>query len=419
LPEGGRERAEALSTALTEFLRDIEVTPDQVVLCLSRRVACVSRLIVPETARGSLPQILDYEVERLLPFPKEEIYYDHLTYRAGGAEGRIGVTVICLPRRVVDEHLELLAQLRPQMVTVSSSALASTLAFCTPPTVTPCVVIAPENGEMELSFIEKNQLIASHLFSLAHVQGREEFTDLLAQGAARNLPGVALQEMSVFASEVNGKLPLGKETAHDLTSLIASRLPLPEGVSLSAAALPALGAALQAVGEATVEVNLLPVDKRAQREKRLSPLTLILGALVVLLGAVWAVGVVVQEHRILNSLTQQSKALEPAVQQVLAQEEESQRLLGRLQTVREATDKRVVPLLKDLTELIPVDVYLTNFRYKDGSVELSGVAAKSASDLVAVLEGSTCLRNVAPKAPFTKTANGETFTLGAQVESCS
>jgi general secretion pathway protein G len=84
LPESGHERLEAYERALSQFLQDIEVSPDHVVLCLSRRTACVSRLMVPETARGSLNQVIDYEVERLLPFPREDIYYDYLVHEVTG-----------------------------------------------------------------------------------------------------------------------------------------------------------------------------------------------------------------------------------------------------------------------------------------------------------------------------------------------
>jgi Tfp pilus assembly protein PilN len=122
----------------------------------------------------------------------------------------------------------------------------------------------------------------------------------------------------------------------------------------------------------------------------------------------------------LNVVTQRKVGLEPSVRKVQEQETEVNRLLDRLKLVNESTQKRVVPLLKNLSEVIPTDVYMTSFRYKDGDVEISGVAAASraASELVELLEGSPCLRNVAPKAPFTKTAQGETFTLGAQVEPC-
>jgi Tfp pilus assembly protein PilN len=133
------------------------------------------------------------------------------------------------------------------------------------------------------------------------------------------------------------------------------------------------------------------------------------------------VSVVIQQHRILHVVSQREAELDPGVRQVQEQENEANHLLERLKLVDETTQKRVVPLLKNLSEVIPTDVYVTSFRYKDGDVEVSGVAAASrpASELVGLLESSPCLRNVAPKAPFTKTAQGETFTLGAQVEPCA
>ncbi len=420
LPELGRERVEAYEQALQQFLRDIEVTPDHVVLCLSRRVACVSRLVVPETARGSLSQVIDYEVERLLPFPREDIYYDYVAYDAGGEERRLGVVIFCLPRREVDEHLVILtrAQVRPQMVTLSSAALVSALAFCHPPSDLPCVLVAPEDGQVEVEFIEKKRLVASHLFPLSQMREQARFAELLAQGVARNLPGASATETAVFAWGTNGALPLAVDAEHDLGALVAARFSPAGGESLPVEALPAVGAALQAVGEAAVEVNLLPLDKRAQREKRLSPLTLVLAGFLLLLGVIWALGVVVQERRILNALVQQRETMTPEVRQVQAQEEETTRLRTSLQALDATTRARVIPLLRNLSDVIPTDVYLTSFRFKDGDVELSGVAARPASDLVALLESSPCLRNVAPKAPFTKTANGETFTLGAQVDTC-
>ena len=420
LPVSGKERTDAFNLALTQFLEEIHVTPDQIVLCLPRHSACVSRLIVPETARGSLRQVIDYEVERLLPFPKEEIYYDFLTYDIGGEERRIGVIIFCLPRREVDEYLELLAyaQVRPQMITLSTTALANTLAFCDLPVEVPRVIVSMENGEVELCFVENKRLAASLLFPRTQAQSQEEVMELLSQGIARALPGTSLSEVEIFTDGGNGALPLPIEVTRDLAPLVLPRLTRTEEEPWPAGALPALGAALQAVGEAAVEVNVLPPDKRGHREKRLSPLTLVLAGLILLLGAGWAVGVVVQERRILGTLTRAIAALDPEVRQVQAQEEEAGRLKERLRLLEETTRRRLLPLLGNLSELVSTDVYLTNFRYKDGGVELSGVAARSASDLVALLEGSPCLRNVAPKAPFTKTANGETFTLGAQVEPC-
>jgi Tfp pilus assembly protein PilN len=422
LPESGSERAEALEQALTRFLQDIQVTPDQVVLCLPRQQAFVSRLVIPETARGSLSQVVEYEIEQLVPLSKEDIYYDYLTHETGGEERRISIVILAVPRRIVDEYLVVLekARMRPQMVTLTSAALMSAATFCVPLADGPSVLVAKENGAVELNFIEKKHLVASHMFARSHAANEAVLTDLIAQGISRNLPGVLVEEAPVFVYSANGSLPLPASPEHDLYAVAAARFVETEATPFSAASLPALGAALQAVGEDAVGINLLPSDRRARREKAFSPLTLGLIGLVFLLAIVWPVSVIVQQQRILDVVAEKRLTLEPSVKQVQEQETEATRLLERLKVVDESTQLQIVPLLKDLSEVIPTDVYLTSFRYKDGSVEVSGVAAASrpASEMVGLLEGSPCLRNVAPKAPFTKTAQGETFTLSAQVEPC-
>jgi Tfp pilus assembly protein PilN len=116
---------------------------------------------------------------------------------------------------------------------------------------------------------------------------------------------------------------------------------------------------------------------------------------------------------------------------VQAQEDESAQLQSRLQTLDEVTQRKVTLILKSLTEIFPERFYLNHFRYKDGDIEMSGLnlspkggdsegqGSNSAADLLANLENSPGLRNVAPKAPFTRTPQGETFTLGAQAEPCN
>jgi Tfp pilus assembly protein PilN len=419
LPASGQERLHAFGQALQQFLSDTDASPDQVVVCFPRQAASVSRLMVPETARGSLDQVIGYEVERLLPFSKEDIYYDYITYPVGGDEGRLGVALFCLPRREVEEHLAILTdiQLYPQMVTLSSSAQVSALLSCVPNIDNPCVLIGPEDEKFELSFIEKKKLVASHLFSSGQVQESEVFTDLLAQGITRNLPGALPDETPVFAWGTNGSLPYTIDAEHDLSALASARFATTPEANFAPAALPALGAALQAVGEITTGINVLPVERRAQREKRLSALTLVLAGLVLVLGIAWATGVIVQDRRALNALTQEVDVLSPEVDQILAQQSEADTLEARITVLKTETDTRILSLFSHLSDAIPTDMYLTTFRYKNGGIELSGVAtSKPASELVATLNALACLKNVAPKAPFTTTAQGETFTLGAEVE---
>ena len=419
LPEAGTERLNAFEIALTQFLDDIEVRPDHVVLSLPRQAASVSRLLVPETAQASLDQVIGYEVERLLPFSQEDIYYDYLTYPVGGEENRLGVVLFCLPRSEVEDHLSILSQVqvRPQMVTISSSAQVSALISCAPGLDGACVLIGPEGEKFGLSFIEKRHLVASHLFSSPQAEEPEAVLDLIAQGITRNLHGAVVSETPLFAWGMNGSFPVACDEEHDLSALAAARFSVPPELGFTASAVPGLGAALQALGEVTTGINLLPVEKRAQREKRLSALTLVLVVLVVFLMVAWATGEIVQRRRAHNFLTQQVDILKPEVDQVLNAQAEADRLESRVTLLSVEMQKRLLPLISYLSEAIPTNMYLTSLRYRDGGIELSGVATeKPASELIAALNALPCLKNVAPKAPFTTTANGETFTLGAQVQ---
>ncbi len=416
LPDTSEDRPAFMRRAVADFLKDLGTVPDQTVLCLPRKEASVSRLVVPETARGSLEQVIRYEVERLLPFREDDIYYDYLTTEEGGEKRRLGVVIFCLPRQTVDPLVELLAEqnLRPQGVTLSSAAQTTTLLACCPAERRQQILAAREDGSLELNFLNAQQLVASQTVPLARVADADALTDVLAHSVARNFPGSAPDAIPVFTWDEQGALPLSVESDRDLAHMAQEQFPLlEEGGSLSVATCAAIGAALQAVGEG-VEVNVLPAEDRARREKLLSPLTLAFVGCLLVLSLVWATGIVIQEHRILNQVQDQIQALAPTVRRVQGNEEEAQRLRAQLQTLRSETRLRLTPLLEDITERIPRQVYLTAFRFKAGDVELTGVAKTGlASDLVGALEESPCLQNVAPKAPFKKTGAGETFRLGA------
>jgi general secretion pathway protein L len=50
-------------------------------------------------------------------------------------------------------------------------------------------------------------------------------------------------------------------------------------------------------------------------------------------------------------------------------------------------------LLREMTRLIPDDTYLTDYTFRDGRIEISGLSP-SASRLIPLLEASALFRNV-------------------------
>jgi general secretion pathway protein L len=72
--------------------------------------------------------------------------------------------------------------------------------------------------------------------------------------------------------------------------------------------------------------------------------------------------------------------------------------------------------LDELTKVIPANAYLSNLRYRAGSVEVQG-SAENASGLIPLLERSPVFENVGFNAPSNRGRdNRETFSLRAELE---
>ena len=88
--------------------------------------------------------------------------------------------------------------------------------------------------------------------------------------------------------------------------------------------------------------------------------------------------------------------------------------LQRQVEVLGAQDGRVTTLLKELTELIPSDAYLTTLNLRGGRLTLDG-QARSASDIITALEKSKRFKNVTFSSPTTRQGDKERFALTAEV----
>src|SRR4029450_9263345 len=76
----------------------------------------------------------------------------------------------------------------------------------------------------------------------------------------------------------------------------------------------------------------------------------------------------------------------------------------------------VFRVLDELSKTVPTNAYLSNLRYRGGSLEIQG-SAENASALIPVLERSPLFENVGFNAPSNRGRdNRETFSLKADLE---
>ncbi len=412
------ERMQSLTAALTAFRTETKIEPGAVHLCLARQELLLNRLILPTAARENLAQVLEYEIERVSPLPRDEIFYDYQVRESGqGENGRLAVLVVSVPRRVVRQYVDALeaAGIRAKAVVVAAAALGDYTAFCRGALGEPVALLVRDGSEGELAVFVERQLVASHALR-GQAPTTAEVNAMVRRDLAEVFHVVEAPVDLLVAATRNGT-PGSPEGTIDLFALASGRLEAPTSFFDAAepSLLPAVGAALGAVREGVVDINLLPAEHRPGLQEGLF-VPLLLMVVAVVLAVVYGGSVIVRDEMTRRALTRQVEELEPQVAAIKKQEADVRKFQTQITTLTENQDRRTVQFLKELTDKIPPEAYLTTLRYRNNRIEMDGFATKS-SELIQILESSPNFKNAQFTSPITQGQGGqERFSIVAEVE---
>ncbi|MGH7843800.1 MAG: PilN domain-containing protein [Candidatus Binatia bacterium] len=414
-------RRHNLSQAIRSLLPYFNPGRDPFYLCVSLDQAVGCQVFLPQAVAENLTQVLDYEVGRLLPFRRDEIYFDYLAGRKRG--DKLGIMLFAVPKKVVDEILEILAVfgIKPRGVETSATAQANYLLFCNGGAIGPAIFVGAQNGNWEMVGLDtqidgwkrqRPQLVFA--YSLPRVEW--------AQAPLRELVvALTLENTRLFSSNSAPDLfsPVLGEAAEvtDLAALGRERLNGDFQVDHNVL-VPAIGVALRGLREARFAINLLPHPARQEERKGLSQFNLSLTALLLLALLGWGGSFPVKDEYRLRQLQTESQKYAPEVAALQQKESEMNRAKKELSILVSLRDRRgeILQVLDELSRAVPNSAYLSSLRYRDGGIELQGTA-ESASNLVPILERSQLFKNVGFNAPSNRGRdNRETFSLKAEVE---
>jgi Tfp pilus assembly protein PilN len=128
----------------------------------------------------------------------------------------------------------------------------------------------------------------------------------------------------------------------------------------------------------------------------------------------------IRASRQLSSVNSQIAQLDTevrAVEKVLDEVGRRRRVLTLIQSI-ESTTVRPLPVLRELTELLPNDAWLTMLSIDPKGVELTG-QAQAAAALIPLLENSSRLERVEFSSPVTRGRDREQFRIRATWEGTS
>lgn len=419
----GNEAAnrQALAEAMAPLLGNFNPSEDPVYVCLSPDQTLICEVLLPQVAEESTQQVLEYEMERLLPFRREELYYDFVSMGKKG--DRIRLFLFAVPRRALDWILDVLLSfgIQPAGVETTASALCNYLLFCTGGVSGPTVVVSGNDGSLEMiglnarsaGWRQETEILFSHRFSNAD----------WARGPARDLfHNLRIQSSKLFScGPVQGflnSMDAGPVEIEEMDRLGKERFS-PSGGSIQDPLIPAIGSALKGLREAELQVNLRPEPLVVEGQRRSGANLngrLLLAFIVGLI--LWVASYPIKDELQLSRFNRQIKKLGPSVKAIQRTEDEVNKLNTEVSVLAEQMRQKgeVLRLLEELSRIIPTSAYLSILRYKEGSVELRG-SAENASSLIPLLERSRLLKNVGFSAPTNRGRdNRETFSLKAEVE---
>ena len=414
-------RERAMRQAIISLLPHFNAARDQIYLCVPQDQAIIQQVFLPLAAQNNVHQVLKYEIERQLPFKREDLYYDYLP--AGKRGEKFGVYVFAIPKKPLDGTLALLESfgIRPRGVETTATALANYLLFSEGVHAGSAALVAGHGHNWEMIGVQASadgwtptsELLFSHQLPAAE----------WAQGSGKELLQECLNPVPKLyrcgdLGALNGVAAGKLAEAPDIAALDNQRLK-GFGPNSPVEILPAIGAALRGVREASLVANFLRAEG-ADREgyKPLSLLnTVILGVLVLTLIA-WGVSFPVKDELRLRQLQSENRKLEPAIDALRREDTQLQLLRKEANYLNDLEQRRgeVLRLLDELSKIVPSNVYLSNLRYRAGVLEVQG-NAENASVLIPLLERSALLENVGFNAPSNRGRdNRETFSLKADLE---
>ncbi|HEY2986595.1 MAG TPA: PilN domain-containing protein [Candidatus Binatia bacterium] len=413
-------RKQALADALRSLVR-FDPARDPLYVCLSSDQVISLEISLPQIAGENLSQVVEYEIERHLPFRREEIYYDFLPMGLKG--DKVGVILFAVQKKIVDEVLEVFSAFgaKPKGLESSATALSNYLLFCTGGIDGPALLLGGQNHDWEITGLSakgegwRQEAVLAFNHRLPHSDW--------AQGPGRELFYGSLRDSPRFfgwgtAAEFLRSVSEDAVPYEDLFDLGKAKLAKGNELAADPAFLPALGAALHGLREATFAVNLVPGAKKDSRGKVLSWLNTALAVLLVIGLIGWGVSYPIKDEIRLRRFQKENEKIAPAVEALRREETELNRLRKEIAFFSDLKARRgiVMRILDELSRIVPTNAYVSNLRFREATLELQG-SADNASNLVPLLERSPVFENVATNAPSSTDRIGkQTFSIKAEIE---
>lgn len=427
LPAEEKDRPDVLKERLAGLFTRLPKRPTFVTLGLPRRLVTMRSVSMPAVGEEEMKGIVDYEVERHIPFPLEEAQYDFqvLTHDAEQATVLLAAT----RKEEIGRYVALLqeAGITPTAIGVSTFASLNAVLYNQERGEEPFrAIIDLRDGEVELGLAKQGVLRYSRYLAVGQAAPLDllvsELSTLVgyleANGGGRtgrislSGTGAGKGDLLHHLAEQTG---LETEFLHPFRRIKTSNVDPQAAHSLGTA----VGLALNGLVALPINIDLLPKELAPPRRDPGLAMTVRLLALIVALGLVFLVNGAIRERRALAELTATLHHVQTEAAKVEQLKGEVGTLAGQIATLQniDQEETRKLDVLRELVQILPKGVILTLFAVEKREARIGGTITGSASDLISILEQSPVFENAQFTSPVAQRgAEGQEFQIKALLE---
>jgi general secretion pathway protein L len=417
--EEPKEKTGEIRKYVNEFLRGHKISSADIFLGIRRDLTILKYIELPIAVKENLRGTLSYEMEKYVPLPVGDIYFDYQIVAESKEANKLTVLLIVVKKEFIDPYLDSENRLGAGIsgIEINSTALASYFSYKpNAPNADTYAIVYLGGEHLELSLVKKKLLNYSRYVKI----------DKKGDG----LQCLVLEELALLKKTVEqeqGRLEvlLCGPDAYSVVELLKGRadislfpLELSRTGIPSDVLAPAYGLALKGIQKMPMDINLLPVGLRKKVNKIGYYAMFVLAGLFILSILAWGGSYILHQKRVSVKLDSEIKQLGTEVagiNQTQARLKELENKIDAINTLRQR-HLPVLSVLRDLSKDIPEGAWLERLTFTDKGGEIEGYA-DSASTLIPLLAVSPLLKDVAFLSPITKGKDGkEKFRIGFKVK---
>jgi Tfp pilus assembly protein PilN len=421
LEEEGYPPPEALASSVAVYLTERNSLKTEIVLSVPKPWAVIKTVEFPVSTLENLPVVVASELDRITPFTPEEVYYDFKVQSRD--EEKISLLVIAARADRIDPYLEAFREKGLQVggITVHPAGMEALWSYQALGPET-CFLEIQEKGYEGALF--QNRGISAVLTGRFDSGEDKNKTEQLMDTLEKLLPNqpLASPPRPVFIHLADANPTLKEMLKVRLTRPVVFsdelnlRLPLPgnpRNVSY-----PALGGWLSFLWRGAEDLNLITRGVRAGAQTPFWLTIPLLLGLMALTAFYWITPVQIETQR-LALIDKQITQKKGEVKKVEVLKKEIDAVTKERNIISDFKNSRqmAIGLLKELTEIIPKDAWLTRVRVSEKQVNIEGYAP-SATLLVPKLEASPSFEKVEFASPTYRDPklNQDRFQIKMEIE---